>query len=294
MTSSRRASLRLGPWLAAAIALAAGGAFARSLVPELPQGEFRVSRGIPAPWLDVGAASADTRAWLGDTVNLTAKHFTAPDIEGCLQPRLETRSQPPEGLFQGNLPAPAKDTAARLALAANPTASVSITCDAGIFDLHWVTTDALMIAVDNVIWVLDRSPGARAATDTPEHAVQVLLETHFAGDMGFTAASVDPKRTHLAVKLQRAIDAYFAHPHPQDEPPPINGDPFTDSQEYPVVFSVREATREGEVARVPVRYDDGYRARQVEFELTRDADAWRLVDLRYEDGSTFGEALRLE
>jgi hypothetical protein len=291
MTSSRRASLRLGPWLAAAIALAAGGAFARSLVPELPQGEFRVSRGIPAPWLDVGAASADSHAWLGDTVSLTTRHFTAPDIEGCLQPRLGTRSLPPEGLFQGNLPAPAKDAAARLALTANPTASVSITCDAGVFDLHWVTTDALMIAVDNVIWVLDRSPGARAATDTPEHAVQVLLETHFAGDMGFTVTSVDAKRVHLAATLQRAIDAYFAHPHPQDEPPPINGDPFTDSQEYPVVFSVREATYEEAVARVPVRFDDGHRARQVEFELRQDAGAWRVFELRYEDGSRLTEAL---
>lgn len=290
MTRSRRVAQPLRACLAAASLLACASLPARSLVPELPQGEFRVSRGIPAPWLPA-QAPLDGRAWLGRTLGLTAERFALPGIEGCRHPHYETSALPPEGLFQGNLPAPAHDAAARLGFTATPIASVSITCDAGVFDLHWVTTDALMLAVDNVVWVLDRSPGARAAADTPGHAVQRLLEAHFAGDMGFTVTSVDAKRVHLAATLQRAIDAYFAHPHPQDEPPPINGDPFTDSQEYPVVFSVRETRMEADVARVPVRFDDGHRTRQIEFELRKDAGAWRVSELRYEDGSTLTQVL---
>ena len=38
------------------------------------------------------------------------------------------------------------------------------------------------VAIDNVIWTLDRSPGALAAATTPAGVVQRLLEAHFAFD----------------------------------------------------------------------------------------------------------------
>jgi hypothetical protein len=293
MTSARRDRPRSFLSCAAVFLLAAASVSARTLVPELPDGEFRVSRGIAAPWLDAETAAVDTRARLGDAWSITPGRFAVPGLAACNTPRYDRAALPPEGLFQGNLPAPTADAAARLAMTRTPVASVSVSCDAGIFDLHWVTSDALMVAIDNVIWVLDRSPGARAPTDAPGHALQRLLEAHFAGDMGFTPASVATKRAFLAERLQRAISAYFAHPHPEDEPPPINGDPFTDSQEYPVLFSVREATVDGTLARVPVRFDDGHRTRAIQFELVRETEGWRVLDLRYEDGSTLTEALAL-
>ena len=118
-----------------------------------------------------------------------------------------------------------------------------------------------------------------------------LLEPHFAGDMGFDPDSVAAKRDWLAPTLQAAIARYFATPRPADEVPPIDGDPFTDSQEYPVLFSVREAVAHGARRQVPVRFDDGYRARTVVFELVPDSAGWRLEELRYEHGGTLRQLL---
>ena len=273
-----------------AVALSGAAASATSITaPEVPtpQGEFRVTRGIAAPWLTASDAKPDTRAWLGATIEFDVARFAAPGQLGCANPRYETDRRPAAGLFQGGLPEPASEAAARLALTAPTTPSVSLTCDTGIFDLHWATPQALMLALDNVIWVLDRSPGAFAAAGTPEAQVQGLLETHFGGDMGFDSTTVAGKQRFLSAALQERIAAYFAAPFPTDEPPPINGDPFTDSQEYPVLFSVGSDSATGEIATVPVRYDDGYRAREVQFVLRRSADGWRVDDLRYEGDHTF-------
>jgi hypothetical protein len=47
----------------------------------------------------------------------------------------------------------------------------------------------------------------------------------------------------------------FARPVPSDEAPVINGDPFTNSQEYPPGFTVGAVLRVGSRATVPVRFD---------------------------------------
>jgi hypothetical protein len=258
---------------------------------EVPDGRFRVGRGIAAPWLAPAQAAPDTRAWLGAHVEFAARRFAAPGGLGCEDAQYRTDRRPAEGLFQGGLPAPAPAAAASLGLVALPVPSVDLSCSTGTFDLHWATPDALLLAIDNVIWVLDRSPGARAPAGTPEHAVQRLLEAHFAGDMGFDAGTVAAKRAHLAPVLQAAIATYFAQPRPADEVPPVDGDPFTDSQEYPVLFSVREAVPHGARRQVPVRFDDGYRARTVVFELVPDSAGWRLEELRYEHGRTLRQLL---
>jgi hypothetical protein len=258
---------------------------------EVPQGRFRVSRGIAAPWLAPPAPAPDTRAWLGAGVEFGPRHFAAPAGLGCDDVRYATDRRPAEGLFQGGLPPPAPPAAARLGLVALPVPSIDLTCSTGTFDLHWATPDALLLAIDNVVWVLDRSPGARAPAGTPEHAVQRLLEAHFAGDMGFDAGTVAAKREQLAPTLQAAIADYFAQARPEDEVPPVNGDPFTDSQEYPVLFSVRDAVPRGAQRQVPVRFDDGYRARTVVFELAAGDAGWRLEDLRYEHGGTLLQSL---
>lgn len=288
MRSTRLHTLRLG----AALLLASGLTLAASVAaPTLPEGRFRVSRGIAAPWITDGPAP-DTRAWLGATLTFGAKSFDAPSGLACNDARYAADLRPAEGLFQGGLPAPAKDAAARLGLVSQPVHSVDLTCATGVFDFHWGTPDALLLALDNVIWVLDRSPGARAPEQSPEGAVQRLLEIHFAGDMGFLPAHYAAKRGWTTAALDTAVDAYFAHPFPRDEVPPIDGDPITGTQEYPVFFSVREARIEGDAARVPVRYDDGYVARHVEFVLVREPDAWRVDDIRYDDGASFRAWLR--
>jgi hypothetical protein len=292
MATIRFHTLRLGAALLFGSGLSVAATVASIAEPQSPEGRFRVSRGLVAPWVAAGSTPPDHHAWIGESVTFDATRFATPAFPACHQARYDTGMRPAEGLFQGALPAPATEAAASLALTSASIASVTITCDQGLFDLHWATPDALLLALDNVIWVLDRSPGALAAEDTPEHTVQRLLERHFAGDMGFDRAAVARHSEFLSASLQRAIADYFAQSRPADEPPPINGDPITDSQEYPVLFSVRGATLTDARATVPVRYDDGRRRREVRFVLTRAVDGWRVDDLQYEYGGTLREALK--
>jgi hypothetical protein len=74
---------------------------------------------------------------------------------GCRQARYETRSVPAEGLFQGNLPAPAEASASRLGFEHFPVESVLVTCDTGVFDYHILRAGAMLVALDNVIWTLN-------------------------------------------------------------------------------------------------------------------------------------------
>jgi hypothetical protein len=292
MSPLRLTTLRFGAALLLGSSLTLAAALAESATPSPPDGSFRVSRGLVAPWVERAATPPEHTSWIGQTVTFTPSRFATPAFPACDHVRYDTGMRPPEGLFQGGLPAPAAAAAASLALTDAMIASVTIACDDGLFDLHWATPDALLLALDNVIWVLDRSPGALAAAATPEHVVQGLLERHFAGDMGFDPATVARLAPFLGLSLQRAIADYFAQPWPADEPPPINGDPITDSQDLPVLFSVREASQSSDRVVVPVRYDDGYRRREVRFVLVRDADGWRVDDLQYEYGGSLRDALR--
>jgi hypothetical protein len=272
-------------WTRLALALLPGVAgLATAKAPELPQGRFRVTRGVAAPWLEPSAPAPDTRAWLGRSIEFGPTRFAAPGL-GCDDARYQPDRRPAEGLFQGNLPAPADVAAANLGLAASNVPSVTLACASGLFDLHWATPQLLLLALDNVIWTLDRSAGALAASDTPEFAVQRLLEDHFAGDMGFTPESVAAKRRWLSEGLRAEIAAYFARPWPEDEPPVIDGDPFTDSQDYPHWFSVGTARADGGRMQVPVRYGDGPRVRTVRFVLVaKQGKDWRVDDVQDERG----------
>lgn len=278
--------------LALFLLLAAGASSAEPVVaPERPQGRFRVTRGVVAPWLEAAASAPDTRAWLGRVVEFGPRTFVAPAGLSCDDAGYETDQRPAEGLFQGNLPSPAGVAAANLGLATPLTSSVTLTCSSGLYDLHWATPNLLLFGLDNVIWTLDRSPGAQAEPGSPEAIVQGLLEAHFAGDMGFTPESVAAKRGWLSASLHAAIERYFARPQPADEAPVINGDPFTDSQEYPQCFSVGTAVVEDGETRVPVRYGDSVRERRVLFVLARSDGGWRVDDVQDERGSRLGSWL---
>ena len=40
-----------------------------------------------------------------------------------------------------------------------PVAGVSLTCDRGIFEYHVADAQSILVALDNVIWTLNRSAG---------------------------------------------------------------------------------------------------------------------------------------
>jgi hypothetical protein len=268
--------------------LAAGPAAADEAIAAFA-GDWRLAHAIAAPWVE--QARVDP-ALLGRSVHIAAGRLDGPGVLACGTARVEAIESPAEGLFQGMLPAPADAAAAQLGLGAWPVPGLRVHCSTGVFDFHRADEHALLLALDNVVWTLDRAPGTQAPAGTPEAQVQALLEGHFGGDMGFTREGVAARQPLLAAPLRARIAAYLAAPRPDDEPPAIDGDPFTDSQEYPTRFAVLQGRIEDGRARVPVRFADAHRQRQVDYELVREADGvWRVAELHYEGSETFSDLL---
>jgi hypothetical protein len=268
------------------LALAFGGALQASAQtpPERYFGSWRIARGVASPWLP-GAPLRPETALVGERMQFGPARVDGPGVLGCTGARYTATQLPAEGLFQGTLPAPAALAAEWLGFASRPVEGFSLACSTGLFEFHSVGPDALLFALDNVIWTLDRSAGALAAEGSPEAFVQALLEAHFASPMGFEPDAVALKRTRLSGALARRIDAYFARPRPADEVPPIDGDPFTDAQEYPTRFAVRTAQQTPRGQEVPVDFADAHGSRRVDFLLVHESGGWRLDDLRYSHGS---------
>lgn len=273
------------------VLLATGAAHAAESYPL--EGTWHVSRGIVAPWVAEDAPRPDTAALLGQRITFTPDRVEGPGVLACANAKYTRDARPLAGLFQGNLPQPPENSAGSLALTAAPVDSVALACDTGVFDLHFATRDALLLGLDNVVWLLDRSPGALAAAGTPEHAVHALLQDHYAHELEFTPERAIAQRAWLSDALQKKIATYFAQEVPEGDAPPINGDPFTDSQDYPPVFSVREAVVTGDTAVVPVRFDSGYESRQARYRLRKQAGAWRLDEIEYDHDTPFTKLLEL-
>ena len=255
-------------------------------------GVWRVERGIPAPWVRKGVDRADVNAWLGRSVRFTASRVVGPGVLSCGRAHYESISQPADGLFQGGLPAPAEASVKSLGVPRFPVPGFRLDCDAGSFDFHRVDATTMLVAVDHVIWTLSRAPGALASAASPGGVVQRFMEQHFAGDMEFTPQAVTPKRSSFTSSLAAAIARYFARPSSPDVVPPINGDPFTDTQDYPTRFTVSAGTRQpdgGSVVRV--RLADAFSERTVRYHLRPSGATWRIDDVRYDDGESLMKQL---
>ena len=133
---------------------------------------------------------------------------------------------------------------------------------------------------------------ANAPTTTPPSSagpadtVHALFADHLKHDMGFTKASVARKAKWLSPDFLRQLNAELDRPGNPDEAPNINGDPFTDSQEYPKRFVVGKAEIRGVATRIPVTFTGNGRRRTVAVKLRNTPDGWRVDDLVYEDGKT--------
>ncbi len=263
-------------------------------VPRVAVGPWRVTTGVIAPWALAEQARLDRAVYLTRVVRLRAAVFAGLSPFACERPRYDQTTMPPEGLFQGNLPAPAADAARALGFAAGTVRGVRVTCASGMFEFHAVDASHLLVAIDNVIWTLDRSPGALAAATTPPGVVQRMLEAHFANDMGFDSVTVKHVQPFLTTGLATRIATYFAAPAPRDEVPAIDGDPFTDAQEYPTRFSVQRATVTGVRATVVVRFADGYASRTLRYQLRDGPAGWRVDNIIYHGGATFNTLLRVK
>lgn len=135
------------------------------------------------------------------------------------------------------------------------------------------------------------APGPAAAQKWPADVVRSLFADHFRHGMGFTKASVARKARWLSPDLLAKLNAELAKPNNPDEVPNINGDPFTDSQEYPKRFAVGKAEINGDATRIPVVFTGNGRRRTVAVKLRNTPEGWLVDDLIYEDGSTLRSLL---
>ncbi len=286
-----------GSWLLPfwfALGSLGSGALALGAQPRDLFGSWRVTTGVVAPWAIADSATLDRSAFLTRAVAMEPRSFSGfGGMFACASPRYERTTMPPDGLFQGNLPAPAASAARTLGFAKGAVRGMRLTCATGTFEFHEVDSTHLLVAIDNIIWTLDRSPGAFARPTSPEGALQSLLERHFGGSMGLDSTAIQRLSPFLSASLARRIADYLAVPASPDEAPVIDGDPFTDSQEYPTRFSVQRGTVSGDRATVPVRFADGYASRTLRYQLRSGAQGWRVNDIRYEHGGTFVDALRV-
>jgi len=130
-----------------------------------------------------------------------------------------------------------------------------------------------------------------AATSPAVSVVHAFYTFHFSHGMGFTEEGVRARAAWLAPDLLAKCAAYFKKPAAKDEVPDIDGDPFTDSQEYPGSFRVGQARTSGSVAMVPVVLSWPDRERRVQVELHAVRGSWKISDLIYEGGESFRQLL---
>lgn len=255
-------------------------------------GRWRVVTATIAPWVASDSAGVDRTRLLARVVQLGATSLTGLPPFDCTDGRFEPTQVEPEGLFQGGLPAPAGTAARALGFSAGRVRGIRLICASGVFEFHAADSSHLLVAIDNVILTLDRSPGAQAAETSPAGAVQALLERHASNRFAFHRAAVERLRTWLDARLIADITAYFDAPTSPDEAPLIDGDPFTDSQETPTRFAVQQGRITGRRAEVAVVFADGWSSKTLRYRLERDGAAWRIVDIVFGDGSTFTKLLR--
>ena len=126
---------------------------------------------------------------------------------------------------------------------------------------------------------------------SPAEIVQELLIVHFTHDMAFTRESVARKRGFLSAALQARITHYLGAPQSADDVPAIDGDPFTDSQEYPDRFTLGVARTTAKRTVVPVHFADASSKRRVDYVLVREGARWVVDDLVDERGQSLRKLL---
>jgi hypothetical protein len=254
-------------------------------------GRWRIVRTFVAPWVRQARSVNPNRRWVGLTVTFAPQRVDGPGVLRCGRARYTPTRVPADGLFQSALTAPLADAEA-LGLVSMPVPGTRLSCDSGVFEFHRADQATMLVALDNVIYWLSRAPGALAADTSPAGVVERLLEHHFAGSMAFDAAHLAYHAQWLTPELTGGIKQYLAKPSDPSEVPAINGDPFTDSQEYPTRFAVGSGTVRGDAAVVPVRFSYGLDSRLIEYLLRHERWVWLVNDLRYPRRGTLRRLLR--
>lgn len=222
------------------------------------------------------------------TLQLTPRGLQGPAPLNCAQVRHRFIRQPAAGWFEGQLPAPAEHSAQALGLPAQGLVTQRISCRNTSVDLHRQPDGPAWLALDNRVLQLRRhTPGKAPGRDTPEAAAQALLLHHFAGDLALSAAQLSVLAPRLTPALLHHLERWLAQAADagNDEPPELNGDPFTNTQEPPDAFELAPARVQGRRATLGVSFFGPAQARShLHLVLRQDGGRWRVDDVRYPDG----------
>lgn len=147
-----------------------------------------------------------------------------------------------------------------------------------------------------------------ASAQTPDRssaagAVRSFYSFHLAHNKDFTAANVRQRRPWLTAEFyalflkEFARQAEYSKAHP-DEAPDFEGDPFTDSQEYPDSFRVGTVVATGNRAKATVTLDWsaktslGVDSRNISVEMIKVGAGWLINDIVTSDGSSLRDELK--
>jgi hypothetical protein len=189
-------------------------------------------------------------------------------------------------LFEGQLPAPAQQSAQALGLP-EKVVTQRVVCPNASFDLHRAADGRAWLGLDNA--VMEWNSTKLAAT--PEAVVQSLLIHHFTRGIPISQATFDAQRRWLGDAMHAGLQSWLARASSSDEAPYLSGDPFTDSQEPIESFEMASSKASGDRATVVVTFRDASSARTVSYELRKVRNAWRIDDIGYADGERLSELL---
>ena len=134
--------------------------------------------------------------------------------------------------------------------------------------------------------------GVKDRQTAPASVVKQFLTFHFSQDMGFTPEAVKQRSAWLTSEMMEACRAYFAIPQNPDEPPFINGDPFTGTQEYPQTFSAGAAKSTKTSARVDISFHwKEAPSRKAVVLLKRLNGKWLIDDIEFPDQESMRKTL---
>jgi len=156
---------------------------------------------------------------------------------------------------------------------------------------HW-SYAVLVLLVGLIVPLAFAGRSVTAATASPADTVRAFYERHFAQGLAFTEENVAAQVPWFAPNLYTSLIAELRKPSSPDEGPRINGDPLTDTQEYPTSFKIRGIETARNTATRMVHFALPVGGHVVRVLLTRIGHNWRITDFRYEGGLSLRRLLR--
>lgn len=141
---------------------------------------------------------------------------------------------------------------------------------------------AVTVAGHSLLSAQSTAPNS-AVTDQ----VTAFYRFHFSHEMGFARDAVKARTAWFTPDLLKLCYSYFSRPAVTDQVPDVDGDPFTNSQEYPNTFAIGAPKQIRSTALMPVtfRWSDG-RERTLSVALVERNRKWLIDDFQYPDGSS--------